>query len=486
MTHDIFVSYAHIDDRPPGGLKDGWVTLFVDELTTLLASKWGRKPDVWMDHQLPENAQVDATLYEKIRGSKTIVLFMSPSYLNSAWCKKEIGDFLVANSAHKNTESVFIVAVEETNRADWHERLQALTPFELFRKSRSGAVVRLGYPKPPDDSEHQYWEKLNELVHLIKKQLELINVVHGNETIATSATEVVQPTKPGKTPTVWIAQPTVDLHSHWENLAASIRQRGAKISPLGHSTYPRDVADLRAAIENDVAQSDLLIQLLGPETGDIAKMLELQALIAKTRAAMTDVDFLQWRLENFDPKTITDAKHREFLQGTTAGRFEQFRQQVLEKLDKLMNPPPKAPINAQGQNGLMLCISAGQKDSELAQEIAGLLGELNHVPLPIPPVPEPGQTIEEYNAELRSLLDNVHGVILAHSRENAMWLHSQHAKVRKALAQKPNPWGAFVDGPPLERQKISWNDPGLMYLDCRNGLSLEPIQRFIDTLQKGA
>lgn len=482
MAHDIFVSYAHIDDQPPEGLEEGWITYFAGELNKLVAIKLGRYPDVWMDYLLPKNVQVNATLNEKIRDSKTIVLFMSPSYLNSKWCEQEIGDFLAINRARNNKESVFIVAVEKTKRENWHQRLQELTPLELYRESRSGTVQRLGYPRPPFDRQDEYWTKLNELAHLIKNQLELINDIHGNDIDV--AADAAQSDK--KIPTVWIAQPTADLHSHWEHLASSIRQRGAKILPLGHSTYPLDVNDLRIAIESDLTRSDLLIQLLSPESGDVAKILELQALAAKMRATTADVAFLQWRLENIDLLAITDSKHRELLQGTIACGFEQFRQQVLEKLDKLINPKSKEPINKQDQNTLALCVSAGQKDSKLAKEIEGLLAELNHVPIPIPPVPEKDETIEKYNADLRSLLEDVDGVILAYSQESLMWLHGQHAKVRKALAQRPSPWGAFVDGPPSERQKISWNDPGIMYLDCRNGLSLEPIQRFIDTLQREA
>ncbi|WP_297324197.1 TIR domain-containing protein [Nitrosomonas sp.] len=483
MVHDIFVSYAHNDDLLPEGSTYGWITHFIEELRKVLTQRLGRKPDVWMDHLLLENAQVDATLIEKIRTSQTIILFMSPSYLNSEWCKQEIGDFLTVHSAHKNKESVFIVAVEETEREKWHSRLQALTPLQLYQKSLSGAVHRLGYPNPPIDGEHEYWRQLNELAHLIKLQLALIDNTRGTRSIsATPVAEAAQSDKKIKPPVVWIAQPTADLHSQWEALAASIRQRGAQILPVGHSIYPLGDSDFRAVVENDISQADLLIQLLSKEAGDAAKFLQLQALAARMRVTIAEIPFLQWRPENIDLQTVIDSKHRELLQGTIACGFEQFRQQVLEKLDKLMNPVPFKPINKPEQNALTLCITAGQKDFILAEEIVTMVANLKHAAISIPPIPEQDQTIEEYNAYLRLLLANVDGVILAHSQENAMWLQGQHAKVKK-MVHKSNPWGAFIDGPPPAKQKILWNDPGLMYLDCRNGLSQEPIQRFIDSLQ---
>lgn len=490
MAHDVFVSYAHLDDQPPQELEEGWITVFVQELEKILSSKIGRKPDVWMDHLLVENARVDAELGDRVRDSRTLILFMSPSYLNSDWCRKEIGNFLGLNSAHKNKESVFIVAVEETTREIWHSRLQALTPLYLYRKSKSGATERLGYPRP-SNSDPEYWSQLTELAHLIKKQLELIEQTAepitadaSNQSLPATAVAVQQPENQTKTPTVWIAQPTPDLHSQWEALAASIRQRGGQVLPLGHSTYPREVInDFRMAVEKDLSQSDLLIQLLSAEAGDVAKLLQMQALAAKMQMETANVLFLQWREANIDLQVISDSKYRELLQGTIACGFEQFRQQVLEHLDKLINPPPTIAIPKPNQNALTLCITAGQKDSGLADEIAAIIRDLNHVPYPIPPIPDQDQTIEEYNAGLRSLLADVNGVILAHSKENAMWLLGQQAKVRKAFTNRLNTWGAFVDGPPPEKQKIAY-DPGLMYLNCRNGLSPEPIQRFIDTLQK--
>ncbi|MFZ1851114.1 MAG: hypothetical protein WAU15_02585 [Nitrosomonas sp.] len=184
----------------------------------------------------------------------------------------------------------------------------------------------------------------------------------------------------------------------------------------------------------------MFIQLLSTEAGDATKFLQLQTLSAKMCA--------------------------------------------IEKLDQLMNPITKDPMSKPNQGELLLCITAGEKDSKLAQKIADLLAELNHVSFSIPPVSEEGQLIEEYNAGFRSLLNDVDGIILAHSQENPMWLQAQHVQVRKVLEQRPPPWGAFVDSSPPDRQPIRWNDPGFMYLDCRNGLSVEPIQQFINTLQK--
>jgi len=482
MVHDAFVSYAHIDDQAPADEKFGWVTYFVKELEKVLAQQLGRQAEVWMDHKLLENYQVEPELNDKIRDSRTIVLFMSPSYLKSTWCQKELGNFLTLNCAVKNKESVFIVAVEETDRQSWHPRLRALTPFQLYRKSLTGAVHRLGFPRPPKDSEHEYWIQLTELAHRIKSHLALLESVSPSPAHADPLTEEPANEPPEKA-IVWIAQPSADLQSEWEGLAASIRQRGADVLPLGVNTYPiNEVEHFVKTAQRDIAKAGLLIQLLSAHTGDVGKLLQLQALLAKTKQTSDDVAFLQWRSSGVDLSAIDDAKHRELLQGTTACGFEQFRQLVLQQLDSLLNPQPAPIAVGKASQSLSLCITAGPKDAALAEQIAKIVEDLKHVPLAISPKPEADQSIEEYNAELRDLLADVDGVILAHSLENKMWLHGQHAKVRKALIDRSIPWGAFVDGPPAERLAVPCVDPGLIYLDCRNGLHAGPIQQFIDKL----
>jgi hypothetical protein len=66
--HDIFISYAHLDDDSPTGREDGWVTTLKHWLETALKTPLGRKPDIWMDYQLVANAQVTPTLLEEVRG----------------------------------------------------------------------------------------------------------------------------------------------------------------------------------------------------------------------------------------------------------------------------------------------------------------------------------------------------------------------------------------------------------------------------------
>lgn len=94
---DVFVSYAHADDEPPTGVKNGWVTTLVEELRKVLRRKLGGAgARIWMDHQLAAHHHVTDTLTRKAAGSRTLVLVLSPGFLKSDWCRRELATFWAA------------------------------------------------------------------------------------------------------------------------------------------------------------------------------------------------------------------------------------------------------------------------------------------------------------------------------------------------------------------------------------------------------
>ena len=496
MPYDVFVSYAHSDDECPKGAEFGWVTTFKEELRKLLRRRiGGQGADIWMDHLLTSNDRVTDTLMQTVRESRTIVLFMSRGYLRSQWCQAEINRFLEENSAHKNKESVFVVALDETNREDWPTRVQELTPIELFKRSMTGAIELLGYPNPPAESGSAYWAKLNELAHLIVKHLDQLGTL--SRTAPQTSNVASSASSPRRIlPVVWIAQPTDDLHTEWEFLVSAIRQRGADVRPLGHSTYSRsDISAFRSAIEADISGAVLLVQLLSATPGypfaqGSGSTNSIQSSLARLHVeTSSDVSFLKWRSQEIDLEQIADTTHRELLQGAIACGFEQFRQQVLGALDRLMNPKAVQDLSppSVGSASLSLCITGGPKDIDLSNKVADIVENMGHVPIVAQPAPDHDQSPADYRTLFEELLSGANGVILVHGDESALWLQSRHVQVRKVLAQtRRGIWGALLDGPPPTKPPLRFADPAVVMLDCRQGVRPEPIQHFIARLSGGA
>jgi hypothetical protein len=496
MPYDVFVSYAHADDVCPKGADFGWVTTFKEELSKLLRMKIGAQgAAIWMDHQLTSNDRVADTLMQRVRDSRTIVLFMSRGYLRSQWCQTEINRFLAENSAHKNKESVFVVAIDETNPDDWPTRVQALTPIEFFKCSRTGAIELLGYPNPPTESSSAYWTKLNELAHLIVKHLDQLGTVSRpapQPRIGTSSASSAQ----HRLPIVWIAQPTDDLHTKWELLASAIRQHGADVRPRGHSTYSRsDIAAFRFSAEADIADAILLVQLLSTTPGypfarGSGNTNSIQSFVARLHMEThSGIALLKWRSPEIDLEHIPDTTQKELLQGATACGFEQFRQQVLDILDRFMHPKAVQAFSPplEGADALSLCITGGPKDVDLSHEVADIIEIMGHVPIVAQSAPDQDQSPAEYRMLFEDLLSGVHGVILVHGNDSALWLQTRHVQVRRVMAQtRRGIWGALLDGPPPAKPPLRFADQAVVMLDCRQGVRPEPIECFIAKLSGGA
>src|SRR3954452_19159191 len=94
---DIFLSYAHVDDEPDPTLPDrpGWVTTLVRGLEKRLAKKLGRVDsyDLWRDAKLSGNAVLTPEILGKVGEAAVLVLVLSPAYLASEWCRREMAAF---------------------------------------------------------------------------------------------------------------------------------------------------------------------------------------------------------------------------------------------------------------------------------------------------------------------------------------------------------------------------------------------------------
>src|SRR5271156_5697404 len=92
---DVFVSYAHADDEQLNNVH--WVSQFERELAAKLRMVVGEPVKIWFDHQRVEPADVvDVHIPDQVRRSGILVSVVSPSYVKSAWCNKEIEEFIDA------------------------------------------------------------------------------------------------------------------------------------------------------------------------------------------------------------------------------------------------------------------------------------------------------------------------------------------------------------------------------------------------------
>jgi hypothetical protein len=116
--HDVFVSYAWVDNQPPygelttnGGLTPGWVHALADNLKSQLSVHLGRKDwgDIWIDRRIDATSSITPEVEDAVRGSVLMLVILSEAYLASPWCEHERELFERERKADGATEGRFFV-----------------------------------------------------------------------------------------------------------------------------------------------------------------------------------------------------------------------------------------------------------------------------------------------------------------------------------------------------------------------------------------
>ncbi len=105
-NHDVFVSYAHLDNQG----ESAWVSTLVQRLQIETQQRLGSKElRIWQDDELNGNHPLTPAVMQAIQGAATLLIVMSPGYLESEWCAKERNAFLTFAQDCVSTGRVFMV-----------------------------------------------------------------------------------------------------------------------------------------------------------------------------------------------------------------------------------------------------------------------------------------------------------------------------------------------------------------------------------------
>lgn len=95
-TNDIFISYSHIDNQPFGDPRGGWVDIFHEQLQNFVNVHVGQRTNVWRDKRLTPMEVFSDEIEQQLRSSAVLVSIISPGYMQSAWCNRELVGFTKA------------------------------------------------------------------------------------------------------------------------------------------------------------------------------------------------------------------------------------------------------------------------------------------------------------------------------------------------------------------------------------------------------
>src|SRR6266576_1853613 len=175
FTHDIFISYGHLDDLNPFGEEKGWVDLLHERLLVLVGQALGYEPKIWRDgHNLQGNDELSGAISEGVTSALLLVPVITPRYVQSDWCNREMEAFHAGEPPPREATPGFRSRVFKVVKTPLPAHLKKLEPsqiqnligYEFYAQDAGSGLLTEFSPDPTDKA---YWRMLNRLVADITK-----------------------------------------------------------------------------------------------------------------------------------------------------------------------------------------------------------------------------------------------------------------------------------------------------------------------------
>jgi TIR domain-containing protein len=428
---DIFISYAHIDNKPLVQGKDGWVSIFEGALETRFRQKFGYSPKIYRDKKILRGIDYfDEALIQQLSKIEIFVCVLSERYFESDWCQKEFQHFCtIANTTGgiRIHDKARIIKVQKTPvpLKDQFEELRPLLGYLFY------------YVDPDNSHPREFsWELnsssystcLNTLDDLIDDIDSVLKVMKPPE-VGPDAT-------PGKT--IYLAETTYDVRDDRDKIKRELQRRGHIVLP--DRQLPAYAPEFETAVREAVNRSDFSVHLIGanygviPEAGN-ESMDRVQHALAAERCA-TDPSFsrLIWmplglqgkqdRQQEFIKylKTDFEAQQRAELLQTT---FEEFKTFILDRLNT--KPKPKEEQTLRADKTRLLYLICDQQDLEAVKPIEAYLEEQGYEVI----LPEFEGDEVQVRDEHRDCLLICDAIIVFYGSANEFWVRTKLRDLKK-------------------------------------------------------
>ena len=358
--YDIFISYGHLDDEDPAGDVKGWVDLLVERLPRLVSASLGYLPKVWRDQRsLTGDALLRAAIEEGISNSLLFVPIVTPRYVQSDWCLRELEAFsknppLPRVPAHRSrifkvikSPLLFHLAKKEP------PQLQELIG-HAFYEMEGDMPVEFS-PDVVPSKDPRYWTVLRRLAWDISTLLAAVNDPDHHTTTK-------ELPKEGPQKFVYLAETSSDLTNEREIVRDELQQRGYGVLP--DAKLPAtEVQETEGTILKLLGRSILSVHLIGKRYGsapedDPRSIVSIQENLTAQRCTK-DPSFsrILWMPQGLMTPAleVSDERQKQFIttlqtrigSGTELLQtsIEDLKTRIIEKL----NPPE--PVVTTKQNG---------------------------------------------------------------------------------------------------------------------------------------
>lgn len=462
FAHDVFLSYAHVDNEP-GTSGRRWVSDLHEHLNAALRQRMGARSgelSIFFDPGLRANQSL-ADLLAQVRSSAILLVVGSPSWIASDFCRRELETFAGTGAALDRCFVVEPVPLHSSHRypdlIEQHIRVQ----FHVQDSEISG----LRLPLTAVDRREQYQRLLLKVAYELADKL--IQIKSPNAKSLSTSRQAGDDTRPARK-RVLIADATDDLEQAFSQLSSSLQQ--FDVAVVEGVAQWRHGPEFAASFRKLLSECDLCVQLLGRYPGKRSED-HPQGLVAfQAEAAIaSDIQFIQWCSPDLYPAEVAP-EIRMLLEGemVTCSSLSDFIQELLSRL-ATPSEPDKNPLES------FLFIDADQGDWALAQSLATELASHDVVSLLPANSDDPAARL----ADLEDNLLDCNGLVLVYGTAPPTWVRSQLRQVIKLQSRRQSPLRPMLllESPPQPKPDIGVVMPNLGRLSFEQDGEISSVVR---------
>ena len=483
-TDDIFISYAHVDNESPKKGLDGWITRFHHALEVRVAQVRGQKPKIFRDPKLQGNDVFADLLVDRIQQCGILISILSPRYLKSDWCSRELTEFYNAQQKagklvvgdHKTR--VFKIVKTNISRNSLPEEVQALIGYDFFKLDEKGRPQELDEMYGPE-AEYAFWARLNDLAYDIAELLDLLET---------------KPAAASPKPIVFLADTISELNDERDAIRRDLQRHGYTVLP--DRTLPLVRSELESFLRDEMARCKVSVHLLGPDYGIVPEGTEESLTIVQNRIARDwgkagKLARLIWIEANSDGK---DARQTRFLEqvrtdpGLDEGAdvletpLEELKTVLYERLKAAEQPVVSAPPPAAVSGAARIYLVCDARDREAVKPLQQFLKQQGgKVSLPLFEGDE-AELREDHEDNLR-LCD---AVLIYYGHGSEAW---QRKKMREVVGSmglgRKAPLSAvgIVLGAPMTDAKEDFSNDDAIVMKMLEAFAPDILREFLTQVQ---
>jgi hypothetical protein len=308
FENDIFISYAHLDDRPLMPDAEGWVSQFHRALEVRVDQLLGEKASVWRDPKLQGNDYFNDAIAEQLPKVALLVSVFTPRYVHSDACLKELSDFCRASQLAGGLRigdkaRIFKVLKTPVPLEEHPEPVRDCLGYEFFKVDPASGRIRELNRVFGGDAEREFWIKLDDLAQDLCQLLKWLE----HTPIPSDETQT-------QTDTVFIADCSFDVREQYDYVKRDLL--GNRYRVLPDAPLPLNVDALLPALRKYLDQSQLSVHLIGRSYGIVPEgtersVVELQNELAIEREDKGGFTRLVWIAPGIE---VEDERQKRFVE----------------------------------------------------------------------------------------------------------------------------------------------------------------------------